>query len=75
MQFDYDMVKKLEEPVAELFHMEGSPDEVCLNIYHKDRSKVTTLYYDGEVFSQDAFPAGLDSIKKLYKGDKITITF
>jgi hypothetical protein len=73
MRFDHE--EGSGNPVAELFHMEGEEEKVCLNIYHSGSSKVTTLYYDGEVFSQDAFVTGHSSIKKIYKGDKITITF
>lgn len=78
MKFEYTPeVEETREVVAELFHMTGEPKQVCLNIHHTHSSvrEVTTIYYDGQVFSQDAFDTGNCNIKKFYKGDTITMTF
>lgn len=78
MKFEYDTPEEDKGTVvAELFHMEHSPKDICLNIYHNGRgdTTVTTIYYDGQTTAQKPFSVGGCSIKKFYKGDKITIAF
>lgn len=75
MKFAYETPEEDRGPVvAELFHMEGEFDEICLNI-HTEHDKVLTLYYDGSTLVQPEFDYGETSIKKFYKGDTISITF
>ena len=78
MKITYEEAEEADRGVvAEIFHMIGSPDEVCLNLYKNldDGNKVVTLYHDGEVVVQNRFNTGSSCIKKLYKGDSVTITF
>lgn len=76
MKLSYNnKVSEDRKVMAEVFHMEGDKSEVCLNIYHSDPSKVTTIYYDGDTVVQVPFSIGKCSIKKFYKGDSVTITF
>lgn len=73
MKFSYDKTEDNREVVAELFHMEGSPKDICLNLYGTQDDTVITMYYDGHVTAQKPFTLGDCSIQRFYKGDKITI--
>lgn len=74
MKLEYEDDENKGNVLAEVFHMEGSPEEICLNIYHGN-GEVTTIYYDGVVVVQEVFDTGKCSLKKLYAGDKLSITF
>ena len=73
MKLSYTLKEEeTREIKATVFHMHGSPDELCYN-FPLGGDRVMTLYYDGCWVEQRDFPLGSELIKHLYTGDKIVI--